>query len=325
MKKIAIIKLGALGDVVRTLPIAEAIKKQFPDSELTWITKPNALQLLENNPLIDKALPIPLKTNESFDVLYNFDLEVEATTLANKIKANKKYGFYIENNYPMAFNPGAEYYLNTLFDDELKKTNKKTYQEMMLEAAELKNENFSPKIYFNDKDHFYASLFLKNNNLSTEKLIGIHMGAGTRWPSKAGSQEKIRELVIKLKERNYNVILFGGPDEINEIEKLANELKVPRNNQNNTIKEFASLVNLCEKMVCSDSFALHVSLALNKPTVGLFFCTSPHEVEGYNLLTKLVAPKLEEFFPEKMDQYDEELVNSISSDEVIEALKLQDN
>ena len=74
-------------------------------------------------------------------------------------------------------------------------------------------------------------------------------------------------------------------------------------------------------MVCSDSFALHVAIALNKKTVGLFFCTSPSEVEGYDLLIKIIADKLEEFFPEKMDKYDEELVKSISVDKVLEAVE----
>ena len=67
--------------------------------------------------------------------------------------------------------------------------------------------------------------------------------------------------------------------------------------------------------------ALHVALALKKPTVGLFFCTSPNEVEGYGLLIKLVSPLLNDYFPEKSDQYSEELVNSISVEEVLESLK----
>jgi len=52
----------------------------------------------------------------------------------------------------------------------------------------------------------------------------------------------------------------------------------------------------------------------------LFFCTPTHEIESYNLLTKLTSPLLYDFFPEKMDQYDQELVNSISVEQVLETL-----
>jgi ADP-heptose:LPS heptosyltransferase len=71
-------------------------------------------------------------------------------------------------------------------------------------------------------------------------------------------------------------------------------------------------------MVCADSFSLHISLALKKPTIGLFFCTSPNEVEGYNLLRKVCSDNLSEFFPERSDIYDENLTKSISSEKVLE-------
>ncbi len=37
--KILIIKLSAIGDVVQTLPALEAIKKLYPDSEITWVVE----------------------------------------------------------------------------------------------------------------------------------------------------------------------------------------------------------------------------------------------------------------------------------------------
>jgi len=73
--------------------------------------------------------------------------------------------------------------------------------------------------------------------------------------------------------------------------------------------------------VCSDSFALHVSIALKKPTIGLFFCTSPHEIEGYGILKKIVSFKLEDFFPERMNEYDEGLVKSILAETVLKEVE----
>ncbi|MCH7568283.1 MAG: glycosyltransferase family 9 protein [Nanoarchaeota archaeon] len=325
VKKILIIKLGAKGDVVRTLSILPALKKKYPESEIYWLTKQNITDLLQNHPLISKVLAIPFHTTEKFDILYNFDIEEEATKLAKEIKADEKYGFYSDSGYPTAFNLNAEYYLNTLFDDDLKKTNRKTYQEMMSGAAALPyNKEYCP-IYLNDEDKKFAEDFLENNSINKEKLIGIHMGTGPRWPSKAWSKEKIKEFIIKVKQLGYEVILFGGPDEINQHAEFLQELedsniKVYQNNPYNSNREFAALVNLCDKIVCSDSLALHISIALKKPTICLFFCTTPHEIEGYGFLKKIISPMLYDFFPEKQDQYNEELVNSISVEEVLSAL-----
>ncbi|HLF54033.1 MAG TPA: glycosyltransferase family 9 protein, partial [Candidatus Nanoarchaeia archaeon] len=154
----------------------------------------------------------------------------------------------------------------------------------------------------------------------------IHMGAGTRWPSKAWHNDNLKEFITKAKSGGYEIILFGGPDEIEKQAKVVKELeksktKVVQNNPNNTNREFAALVSLCDAMVCSDSFALHISLALKKPTVGLFFCTSPDEIEGYGLLEKLSSKELYNFFPERMNEYNEALVKSISADEVLNKIK----
>ncbi len=320
--KICIIKLGALGDVVRTLSILPALKEKYPDSEITWITKPESIQIFEGNPYVSKIISIPLKHHLEFDILYNFDIDDEATKLAMEIKADKKYGFYSESGYPAAFNLASEYYLNTLFDDELKKTNKKTYQQMIFESAELEYNHHHCPIFLNDKDIKYAKEFVKNNDIHSEKLIGIHLGASARWPSKAWHRENLEEFIVKASQRGFEILIFGGPNEIKGFREFISRLeekkiKVFVNNPENTLKEFSSLVSLCKKMVCADSLALHVSLALNKQAIGLFFCTSPDEVEDYKLLKKLASPLLEDFFPEKSDQYSEELTKSISADEVL--------
>ncbi len=324
--KILIIKLGAKGDVVRTLPILLGIKEKFPDSEISWVVKSSNKGVVEGSPYITKIYSLPEFPNEKFDILYNFDIEEEATSLAMKIPADKKYGFYSENGFASAFNLGAEYYLNTLFDDETKINNRKTYQEMMFSAADLPYKKQHHPIYLSEADKKYAEDFVKTSKINTEKLIGIHLGAGPRWPSKAWSENKVKEFIQLAKGEGYSVLLFGGPDDIEKHEKLSEALRkegleIYRNNPLNTDKEFASLVNLCKVMICSDSFALHVSLALKKKTIGLFFCTPFHEIEGYNLFKPIVSPLLYDFFPEKMDQFSETLVNSISAEEVFKAVK----
>jgi len=326
--RVLVIKLGALGDVVRTLSILPAIKEKYPDSEIFWITKKESLDLFFGNPLVKKVFSIPYKVNEKekFDILYNFDVDEDATKLASEIKADKKYGFYSEDGFPAAFNISSEYYLNTMFDDELKKNNKKTYHEMIFEVAELGYNKQHCQIYLTKKDKDYAKNFAKENKINKDKLIGIHLGASSRWPSKVWHSDNLNEFITKAVKLGYEIILFAGPNEIEKHEKISSKLKnegikIYQNNPKNTNGEFASLVNLCKIMVCSDSFALHVSIALKKPTIGLFFCTSPHEIEGYGILKKIVSFKLEDFFPERMNEYDEGLVKSILAETVLKEVE----
>ncbi|MDP3881847.1 MAG: glycosyltransferase family 9 protein [Nanoarchaeota archaeon] len=326
MNKICIIKLGALGDVVRTLPIAKALKSKFPDAEIDWITKKEAQPLVQGSKYVDNVYTLPFLPQETYEFLYNFDLEEEATSLASEIQAREKKGFYSQDGFPVAFNPGAEYYLNTLFDDELKKNNRKTYQQMMFEAADLEYKGEHLGIVLGKEEKEYSQSFIDRNLLQDEKIIGIHIGASSRWPSKSWHPDRVKEFIRKVNENNHAVILFGGPNEVDKHEQLVKELSeegvdVYRNNPLNSVKEFASLVDLCDVIVCSDSFALHIALALKKPSIGLFFVTSPHEIEDYGVLRKVVSHRLPEFFPERSDQYDEELTKSITAEQIIDIIE----
>ncbi|MEK6914107.1 MAG: glycosyltransferase family 9 protein [Nanoarchaeota archaeon] len=323
--RIGIIKLGAKGDIIRTLPILIGIKKKYPESEIIWITKKESEDILKTSPYINKIITLPIPKNLNFDILYNFDIENLATELINNIKSEEKYGFYLNGGYPSAINFSAEYYLNTVFDDELKKDNKKTYQEMIFEIAELPyNKEYHP-LYLTDYDKKYGENFLKDNNIKKGKILGIHIGSSNRWPSKKWHLDNIKEFIIKSKSQNYEIIIFGGPEEKEDINKLFESLKnsdisLYKNDIYNTDKEFFSLVNICNKIVTGDSFALHVAIALNIPTLALFFCTNPNEIESYEILKKIISPMLYQFFPEKSDEYSEELTKSISAQEVFNDL-----
>lgn len=56
-KKILIIKPSSFGDIVQSLPVASALKQQFPAAEITWLVNDNYLELLRLCPDIDKLIP----------------------------------------------------------------------------------------------------------------------------------------------------------------------------------------------------------------------------------------------------------------------------
>lgn len=53
------IRLGAVGDVVRTLPAVSALRAAYPRAELTWLVEPPSASLLEGQPWIDRVLVFP--------------------------------------------------------------------------------------------------------------------------------------------------------------------------------------------------------------------------------------------------------------------------
>ena len=51
--RILIIKLDAVGDVLRTTSLLHALKKQYPASHISWLTKENAKNIFKNNKFVD--------------------------------------------------------------------------------------------------------------------------------------------------------------------------------------------------------------------------------------------------------------------------------
>src|SRR5580658_8338803 len=54
--RILIIKLGAIGDVLRTTPLLPFLKERYPESHITWLVDAVAVPLLADNPRIDRIL-----------------------------------------------------------------------------------------------------------------------------------------------------------------------------------------------------------------------------------------------------------------------------
>ena len=101
--------------------------------------------------------------------------------------------------------------------------------------------------------------------------------------------------------------------------ELNNEdIKVISNNPNNTIKQFAGILEKCDKIITTDSLALHIAITLKKPTIALFFSTPEWEIEDYGKIKKIQSPLIEKYF--FSNKYSDELANSITTEQILEVL-----
>jgi ADP-heptose:LPS heptosyltransferase len=57
--RILIVKLGAIGDVVHTLPSLAALRRTLPTAHIAWVVeRGGAAKLLQNNPAIDELIEV---------------------------------------------------------------------------------------------------------------------------------------------------------------------------------------------------------------------------------------------------------------------------
>src|SRR5688572_14807705 len=55
-KRILIIRLSAIGDVIVTTPVARALREAMPDAHLAWVVEPRARDVLAGNPYLDEVI-----------------------------------------------------------------------------------------------------------------------------------------------------------------------------------------------------------------------------------------------------------------------------
>lgn len=59
---ILLVKLSAIGDVIHTLPALAALRRCYPDADITWVVEEAAADLLSGHPDLDRVLVLRRKT-----------------------------------------------------------------------------------------------------------------------------------------------------------------------------------------------------------------------------------------------------------------------
>src|SRR5947209_434416 len=74
VRRILIIKLSAMGDILHALPVSAALGEAFPQIELTWAVEETFAPLLTGNPYLSHILPLPkLKFSRMRSSAYRWD------------------------------------------------------------------------------------------------------------------------------------------------------------------------------------------------------------------------------------------------------------
>jgi heptosyltransferase-2 len=290
--RILIVKLDALGDVLRTTSILPVLAGRYPNSEITWITRKNAFTLLQGNEYIDRILAIEenylqFLLSEKFDIGICLDADPQSASVLSLAKVDEKFGFVAgKNGKVIPANPAANVWWEMGVNDDLKMLNRATYQKHIYQICGLKSEVFKPQIKLDATSVHFAEEFESVNNLNEySKIIGINTGGGTRWQYKKWIFENYIELIrfIKKQHPDFGVLLFGGPDEIAMNESIKEQIPdlIIDAGCKNSIKEFSALIDLTDLFFTSDSLGMHISVALDIATVVLVGPTSPWELDVF--------------------------------------------
>jgi len=287
--KILILKVGALGDVLRTTPVLRVLQ-----GRVTWVTSEKAAPLLAGNPFIDRLYckehyPDSL-FEDRFDLVVNLEDDLSSATLASKIKTNSLIGAYVRDGRVVYTDSASEWFDMSLISrfgkkkaDKLKMNNDRTYQDFLFSMV---GSRFHGEEYLLD---------VPLQKLPISGLVGLEVRAGDVWPMKRWN--KFEALAERLKDAGYKVKSFQQRDQL---------------------RDYVDDINECEYIVCGDTLAMHLGLALRKKVVAIFACTSPHEICDYRRMIKIVSPLWKEYFYRR--DFDPAPAEAVSVESVFDAV-----
>lgn len=318
-QRILIIKLDAMGDVLRTTALLPALAEAHPGSAITWITRRESRALLERNPYVTEIFDygedaLAQLSVRQFDRVINLDAGKTSTALATMANANRKDGFILDGQgHVQPTNDAARRWLEMGIFDDLKRNNTKSYQELMLEIIGLSGAPHRYVFELSAEERMRGRMHLQSLGVDLSRpIIGLNTGAGRRWQLKQWRADGYVELIERLISRHrVQFVLLGGPEERERNQQLVASARVPLIDSgcNNSVRHFAAIVAACSVVIAGDTLAMHLSLALGRQTVVLFGPTSSSEIEMYGLGEK-ITPKMEclccykpacDFIPNCMD------------------------
>ncbi len=217
--RILVVKLDALGDVLRTTCILPAIKRKYPDAQITWLTKNNAVELFRNNPFVHRVQAVEhpaalaMLHAEHFDVILQPDASTFSASLATLASADIRFGYSLNTNGTIApHNSDAASWLEHGAFDDLKQANTHTYQHWIYNILELPAPTDEIQLYLTDEEKEQTAFFHSRHELKKyDSIVGLNTGAGGRWKYKKWTAPHYEELIDELLRRNIGVVLFGGP------------------------------------------------------------------------------------------------------------------
>jgi heptosyltransferase-2 len=278
--RILIIKLGAVGDVIRTTPLIQKLREVYPHAHIAWIT--HTPEVVPSS-CVDKTYRFDFRgaysvSHLTYDVAINLDKDIEACALLSNLNASRKFGFTLQDGRVGVANALAEHKLLTGMFDGLSKANTRNY---LQEIFEICGFSFNGEPYVLDIDAQWEHLWEPIRTMAGERaVVGLNTGCGDRWLTRLWPEAYWVELIERLHRNGYFPLLLGGPAEDAQ-NRLMEEKTGAYYPGTFTLPQFIALSAQCDVILTAVTMMMHIALGARVPLVLFNNIFNPNEFELY--------------------------------------------
>ena len=285
--KILIVKLGAIGDIVHTLPALHAIRAAIPGAEISWTVEKRSAEILRGNTLIDNLIEVDTRSLRKgmaaheilpeisrqvrglrefgFDIAIDFQGLLKSAIIGKLSGAKMRFGFSKE----ALREPACRIFYNRSVDipAETHVIRKNLHLSAQALNISVPDAVFKFPIFTNDEHRIEAERIAE---IAVGDFVVLNPAGG--WVTKLWPAEKFGELADMIWERHGLVsIITAGPDESELAGKAMQNSRFSKSFAvEPTLKGFFELAKLAKVYVGGDTGPTHLAIAAGTPVVGMF-------------------------------------------------------
>lgn len=297
IKKILIIRLRRIGDIIMTTPAVSALRKSFPDAFISYVVEKPYRELVEDHRELDNVIVLERKQGirdffrlirsirkEKYDVVLDFHGGPRASLITLFSKAKLKIGYRIKyRNFIYHFKLARKPETGQLHSVE------SHINFVRAMGVDIKSPPPLNLPHARKDEAEKVGKILKENRLEGFKVITIHIGAGNEFRD-WGRDNWIKLIDLLAKRPDVKIILIGANEDKETEVKLLKKTKVSPLSLVGKLKlrELRELISHSSLFVGPDSGPMHIAASTSTPIVALFGPTLPANFSPWEAKSLLI-------------------------------------
>ncbi len=295
VKKILVVKLRHLGDVLLTSPLFSLLKKRFPNATIDAYLYEESIPMLEGHPAISSFHVYPKKWKrlyffkrlclegklllhihrQKYDMVINLTEGDRGAIVAKVSKAPFRIGMDPQGS---GMRGKKKFYTHLIKHyGSPRHMVEKNLDALRRVGIFPKAEERSLFFHIPQEAKEKVERLLREASVAKNNYILIH--PTSRWLYKSWPSSSFRTLILHLVEKKVHLVLCGGKEDAEKkfiasiLEGIASPFLVDLSGKT-TLKEMGALIEMSRLLLCVDSVSLHIASALRAKTIALFGPTS---------------------------------------------------
>jgi len=305
VRKILVMKLRHIGDVLLTVPVFRALRENFPDAHIAALVNSGTEEVLKGNTLIDEIMTFDRNIKKMNPVQryikeLSFLKMVEGKGCDMTVELTRS-----DRAAVLSFVSGARYrigwksqkgfigkkYLYTHLSNPDKKRHMVLANLDVIKQFGLSTENLSVDFHVPEKDREWARKILEENNTSLSRFsergtlgsrnIVVHVHPTSRWLFKCWKDEYMAEIIRWFLDKRITVIVTSSSDK-QELDKAKRILSLVFSRLSvhdsglidlcgkTTIKQLGAVSLAADLFFGVDTAPMHIAAAVGTPVVAIF-------------------------------------------------------